>query len=168
MKRLNGFTLIETVIYTGLIGMLLTAFVMATWQIAGTTDRDHERQAEQENANFVTSKINWIMNTIPMSTGSLNGQTLQGVASFELNPNVPANHVKLDVAGGRLRLWTDTNGDGVIDASDQYNYLTDNHVTVSDFQVWGWTSSSQVLIYIEMTLTGKYTTTHYARLFEQP
>ncbi len=59
MTRQKGFTLIETIIYIGLFGVIIGGGLVAAYQIIQATDGAQNHVILQEEANFLLRKIDW-------------------------------------------------------------------------------------------------------------
>ena len=57
----RGFTLIETMIYIVLFGMLMSGAVVSAYQLLGGGDRHQALLAVQEEGTFINRKINWAL-----------------------------------------------------------------------------------------------------------
>lgn len=102
-NRQNGFTLIETLIYSLLISFILSTSLMAVYQIlTNSTSLANKTIAEQEAALIMT-KMNWALNDL----ASVNPVVLPAVNSsgsaLEVNKNgYPL--ITLDSSGGNFRI----------------------------------------------------------------
>ncbi len=73
MKHKNhGMTLIETILYIGLFGMLMSGAVVATWQVMATGAKNERAVGIQIEGAFLTQKIKWALTgaSSVMVTGS--------------------------------------------------------------------------------------------------
>jgi prepilin-type N-terminal cleavage/methylation domain-containing protein len=61
MQKNSGFTLIETLIYLALFGILMAAVGVATYAIVEAAGRDQTRITSQEEATFLLAKLNWAL-----------------------------------------------------------------------------------------------------------
>lgn len=60
-KNIRGFTLIETVMYIGLFGLLMTGAVVASYEIVRSSSQTSGRNSVQEEGGFVLRKIGWAL-----------------------------------------------------------------------------------------------------------
>lgn len=60
-KTAKGFTLIETVIYIALLGMLMSGTVVGAYQIFESTGRDRTKTMLQEEGDFLIAKVAWAL-----------------------------------------------------------------------------------------------------------
>ncbi len=72
----RGFTLLETIIYIGLFGILMSGFVAAAYQLLQNGDRNQLAVSVQEEGTFINRKINWALSnatevTVDGATGAL-------------------------------------------------------------------------------------------------
>jgi Tfp pilus assembly protein PilW len=119
----KSFTLIEFLIYIGIVGSFLILAIGFLWNIIFGNIKETAYQEVQQNARFVFSKMTkeikkatGINNPLPGS--SFNTLSL-AMADSSLNPTV------FDVAGGKLRITQGSSG--------PYD-LTSNEVVISDIQ----------------------------------
>ncbi len=61
MKRNQGFTLLEVIIYIGLFGILMSGVIIAARQLLSGGDRNQLAIAVQEEGTFLSRKINWAL-----------------------------------------------------------------------------------------------------------
>jgi len=59
MRRKEGFTLIETLVYLALLGLVFTGLMASAFAMAESIDRVKMKAIVQEEANFIMAKINW-------------------------------------------------------------------------------------------------------------
>lgn len=57
----KGFTLIETIIYIALFGLLIGGALVTSYGLIEGTDRSQSKTTIQEEANFVLRKIDWAL-----------------------------------------------------------------------------------------------------------
>ena len=74
--RKRGFTLIETLLYIGLFGILLTSMVMIAYPLMTGADRLNQRVTEEGEAAFVLHKVSAALHTEKISSISVASQTL--------------------------------------------------------------------------------------------
>ena len=63
LRKQSGFTLIETLIYLGLFGLLIGGGVLAAFNIIEGTNRNQAQIMLTEEGNFLLAKINWSLSS---------------------------------------------------------------------------------------------------------
>jgi type II secretory pathway pseudopilin PulG len=58
----EGFTLIETLIYIGLFGLVMSAIILATFQLVSSADKIQAKVQAQSDVQFVMAKIDSALN----------------------------------------------------------------------------------------------------------
>ncbi|TSC75290.1 MAG: Uncharacterized protein G01um101430_497 [Parcubacteria group bacterium Gr01-1014_30] len=118
-----GFTLVELLIYTGIVGSILVVTTGFLWNIVFGSIKETAYQEVQQNGRFVLLKMTQEIKKASAINSPIPGSSLStlslAMASSSLNPTA------FDVIGGRLRI---TQG-----SSSPY-YLTSDLVTVSNIQ----------------------------------
>lgn len=102
-KKKLGFTLIETLIYLALFGILIAGIGVATYAIIEASGRDQTRITAQEEANFLLGKLNWALtgaSSITVAPTSLNVNKFVG-------PSVVFNYINLKLQLGGAPLNSD-------------------------------------------------------------
>ena len=61
MKKQNGFTLIEVLVYIALFGIMMLGIVGVTYAILESTGKGQSRIVMQEVGDFLMGKINWAL-----------------------------------------------------------------------------------------------------------
>jgi prepilin-type N-terminal cleavage/methylation domain-containing protein len=78
---MRGFTLVETIVYIALLGILMTGAVMMSYHIVQSSSNVSSKNTVQEEGNFVMSKISWalsgVSNSMPAFSGYPNNITIQ-------------------------------------------------------------------------------------------
>ena len=69
-KKETGFTLIETLIYIALFGIILTGVITAAYPLITGADRLSQRVTAESEAAFVLHKIAWALSSEPISPAS--------------------------------------------------------------------------------------------------
>jgi type II secretory pathway pseudopilin PulG len=70
--HIHGFTLIETIIYIGLFGIMFTGIFVSIYPIFTSTDRLTKNITSEGEAAFILSKINYALSdTVTSSTGRI-------------------------------------------------------------------------------------------------
>ena len=67
-KKETGFTLIETLIYIALFGIILTGVITAAYPLITGADRLSQRVTAESEAQFVLHKIGWALSVTPISS----------------------------------------------------------------------------------------------------
>lgn len=108
IKNAKGFTLIEVLLYTGIVGIVLASLVGFGWNMMGIGVKTAAHSDAMSNARFVAEKLSFFIREatdidaansnfgVNMATTSGSKVTLRGVA-----PNDP---IVFDVSGGTLRV----------------------------------------------------------------
>ncbi len=83
----SGFTLIETLIYLALFGMIFSGVIVCVFNILESSGRNQAKVMLQEDGNFIAAKINWALSqaqniTIP-TAGDLQLATASGTLEFK-------------------------------------------------------------------------------------
>jgi type II secretory pathway pseudopilin PulG len=78
----KGFTLIETLVYLAMLGLVFTGLFAAGFAIVESLDVLKARAIVQEEGNFLLAKINWAMNDayqvdLPLSDSAANELTVR-------------------------------------------------------------------------------------------
>lgn len=60
-KAVPAFTLIETIIYLGLFGILMGGAVVAAYNLFESSSRGQTHALVQEESDFLIAKINWVL-----------------------------------------------------------------------------------------------------------
>jgi prepilin-type N-terminal cleavage/methylation domain-containing protein len=87
---LRGFTLIETIVYIALMGMLMTGALLCAYDLIQSSQKTGGKTAVQEEGTFVVRKLEWAladMSTAPTTGGSGCTQTISiAKTGYPLNP----------------------------------------------------------------------------------
>ena len=100
----SGLTLIETLIYIVLFGILISGSVTSAWQIAEAGKRNKDAFALEEEENFIVRKINWELQgakTIVVTHSPKEKITIEKTGS---------QNVEIEATGGTI---TVSKGDGI-------------------------------------------------------
>ena len=92
LKTNDGFTLIETIIYIGIIAIIISSFLLISQQIIFSTSRTRHQIELTENQKFLVQKINWLLRNVasintPLPDSSSNILSINKV-NFNDNPIV--------------------------------------------------------------------------------
>lgn len=85
IKNNHGFTLIETIVYIALLGILLSGVFVSAYNIIESNGRNQVRIVMKNEGEFLLAKINWAISrseTAQVPAGG-NLQVDDGVNSFE-------------------------------------------------------------------------------------
>lgn len=148
---MRGFTLIETLLYSGLVIMLLGITIAASLTFSSASSRDKKRSEVVANERFVREKTDWLF------AGLASSQVITPVASgTTLEATVPnGQRIRLQLTGTTLELVRDTNGDGALTATDTAVPITNQHVVVSDLVVSRETWNEQATLLITCTFAAE-------------
>lgn len=135
MRKSDGFTLIETIVYMALFSIIIGGGMVASYQIVQATDASHNHIILQEEANFLFRKINW----------ALAGATSANVPSNNtLESTKNSATYTFNLCGGNLTLQT---GLGKT-CSDSPITLNSSNLTVSP-------TSPSISLFKKTTIPGK-------------
>ena len=99
MKKPNGFTLIEVIIYLALFGILMAGVMAAVYAIVEGGGRSQSKILIQEEGNFLLGKFNWALSGASNISVAILPPSLSITKyDYTLNPLV------FDVGGSELRL----------------------------------------------------------------
>ncbi len=62
-KQQEGFTLIELIVYLALFGILFGGAIVGTYNLIESSGRNQSRIMMQEEGEFLSSKINWVVSS---------------------------------------------------------------------------------------------------------
>jgi len=150
MKK--GFTLIETLIYVGIIGLVITSFIGFAVSISSTKSKVYVTQEVQANARMA-------LNLITQKILSANGVNI-GASTFDTDPGV----LSLSMADGDKNptIISLSQNNGVLQitegTADPVN-ITSNKVLITNLVFTNLTSTSDKEN-IKIELTAEYITTN--------
>ncbi|MBI2592680.1 MAG: type II secretion system protein [Candidatus Colwellbacteria bacterium] len=102
MRSSSGFTLIEILIYIGLITVITGSFIASAYQIIDSRGRVQNQLELTENKKFLVEKLKWILAS--NQTINLPGQGASG-ASLSVNKlNYGSNPLVVDLVSNQIRL----------------------------------------------------------------
>ena len=64
----RGTTLLETIIYVGLLTFIMSASLVSVYQILSTSSSNTSKVVVEQEANFIISKISWALNNAVINT----------------------------------------------------------------------------------------------------
>lgn len=108
MKMLKGFTLIETLLYTGIAGVVLASLVGFGWNMTGIGVKTTAHSDAVSNARFVAEKLSFFIREATdidaaNSNFGANLTTIPG-SKVTLRGVAPDDPVVFDVSNGTLRV----------------------------------------------------------------
>lgn len=107
MKQQSGFTIIETLVYLGLFGIVMAGIIVAAYSTFELTDRIKTKAMLTAEGNFLLSKINWAMSgvqtiNLPAVGCTVNCNALS-VDKWDTGIGNPVQ-VTLDPVSGKIRI----------------------------------------------------------------
>lgn len=109
----KGFTLIETVIYLALFGIIMGGVGVVAYAVIEGAGRGQSRIVMQEEAGFLLGKINWALSGASNATVTPTTLTVSKY-NFNFNPLVfTASGTKLSLKEGAGGTATNLNSDAV-------------------------------------------------------
>lgn len=105
----KGFTLLETLVYIALLGLILTTTLLSVYDLLGSTRLSGNKATVEEEGTFVERKLEWAladMGASPTISGSSCAQTLSiqktGYAKnpVEFRRNTTNNTIEIREGGG--------------------------------------------------------------------
>ncbi|MBI3572379.1 prepilin-type N-terminal cleavage/methylation domain-containing protein [Candidatus Kaiserbacteria bacterium] len=78
---MRGFTLIETIVYIGLLAVLMSAAIVATFQLIDSGAHNETAVAIQEEGTFLERKIGWALTGATSVSALSNTLTITRLAS---------------------------------------------------------------------------------------
>lgn len=102
MNMRKGFTLIETIIYTGLISVVFTMALFAVFFLIETKDRAAARIEVEEETRFLMGKIAWMLSAATAINAPQPNATSTSLSVSRTG--VPANPVMLDLVSDAVRI----------------------------------------------------------------
>ncbi len=110
MKK--GFTLIETLVYIGIVGGFITFFILTAYQIIDFSERLEKQRELGENQRFLVQKLHWVLSgatvSVPAqgSSGAVLTVTKTGVGQITVDSLAGAARLKIG-AGDAVLLTND-------------------------------------------------------------
>lgn len=129
MKKQNGFTLIETLVYLALFTIIIGGALVGVYQIIQGTNATQKKIVIEEEGNFLVRKLNWALTNAtainsPGSPGVAGTGDTLSLTKSDLTPS--ENPLVFSVSSGNLQL---KRGDASMIA------LNGNNVTITNFNV---------------------------------
>ncbi len=108
MKSNDGFTLLETLIYIGLVSVITSSFIAASYQIIDSRGRVQSQLELTENKKFLVEKLKWVLASnqsinLP-SLGSSDANLSVNKLNYGNNPlvvNLASNQIWLTLGSGQ-------------------------------------------------------------------
>ncbi len=113
-ERISGFTLLETLIYAALLGVIITFAVGTMYSIVQGSSSLNDKIVIEEEAHFLLRKIEWTLTgveTINIPSVGSSSSTLS-VAKF----NFSSNPVVIDLNGENVRIRRGTGSPAVLNS----------------------------------------------------
>jgi Tfp pilus assembly protein PilE len=153
--KLRGFTLIETVIYTGLVALILGIFSTIVYTSTTNVRKETDKNSVLENQVFVKQKIDSLLNGVSVASVV---PTSGSAATLSLTyPDTSQAQVSL--INGAITITRTASG--VSDA----NKITNNRVTASNLLFTRATVNGQPTLTLTATLAGTTTTSQMNQTF---
>lgn len=135
--RENGFTLIEIILYVGIIAIIFGAIVPFAWNVIGSGAKSAVQQDVNDNARFVSESIKYEIRRA-------SGIGLVSANSISLTNFSPDATTVIDLSGGNVRI--NKNGSGPV-------VLNSSGTTVTELTFTNNTSSDNKTKNISFTIT---------------
>lgn len=144
----GGFTLIETIIYIGIIAVILSSFLLITEQIVFSSNRTRQQIELAENQKFLIQKINWLLRSVDTINTPAPGATS---AILSINKmNFANNPLVIDLNNNAVRLTT--GGASAVP-------ITNSSVTVTDLTFYQLTLANQNAIRLVVNMKNNVAST---------
>ena len=102
MKNHSGFTLLETLVYSGIVAGIITVALLTAYQFIDGSDRLKYHWEMVENQKILEQKIYWTLQNISAINSPSAGATTTSLSINKLN--FASNPVVIDSSGGIARL----------------------------------------------------------------
>lgn len=101
-----GMTIIEVLIYLGLISIIFSGCITTAYYLINTTQKVNAKIIENEEINFLIQYLNWACENI---NSVISPPPLQELNSFNINKNGYANNpINIFLQNGQIFLQTGT------------------------------------------------------------
>lgn len=148
-KKRRGFTLIETLIYTAIISIIISSFILILYNIVQSVDRTTRNVDLVEQKQFLIQKIDWVLQSVSVVNTPTAGDS---AASISVNKiNYALNPVVVSAQNGVLRI---SEGGGA-DIS-----LTPTGVVVSNLNFIHTATANETSIKFTATISNSATSTN--------
>jgi len=104
----RGVTLIETLVYLALFGILMSGGIVAAYNIFQSSDRNSAKILIEEEGDFLLGKINWSLSAISAINSPASGSsgsellvtsTTTGVGTIDIKPDTSLKNITMTRAG---------------------------------------------------------------------
>lgn len=156
LPRLNGFTLIETLLYAALLTLIMGIFSSVVYNATSSIRKDTDQNNVLANELFLQQKVHSILNTaFTNDISPASGSAAQMGITQQLSEQfgVVTSPVTFDLAGGVVRITRQIGGPGV----NETLAVTNNKVTASNLLFTRDTLNGEPIMTMTVTLTGKTT-----------
>lgn len=119
MKQ-NGFTLIETIIYIALFGVLMTSALITVYELLGSVEINKTALVTQTEGTFINSKLRWAITGFTIVTSHENILSI-----------VPATHITFS----QLTFYVDDKILYIKRDTNPPESLTSTDMNINDFSV---------------------------------
>ena len=144
----NGFTLIETLIYTMIVSVIIGSFLLILYNLAASADRTLRNTDLSDQKQFIIQKADWVLQSVSAVNSPAAGSS---GATLSVNKiGYGSNPVVLDLSGGVLR---------VAEAGGAPVALTPAGIMVSNLVFTHTALSNETRIRMTLTLTNSATST---------
>lgn len=116
MKKQTGFTLIEIILYVGIIAIIFSAIVPFAMVVIGNSSKSAVQQEVYDNARFISQKIIFEIRRASDITSV-------GANSISLTDFSPDSTTIIDLSDGNVRL--NKNGIGPVNLNSASSTVTD-------------------------------------------
>ncbi|MEK7573953.1 MAG: prepilin-type N-terminal cleavage/methylation domain-containing protein [Patescibacteria group bacterium] len=103
-KNNSGFTLIETIIYIGIVAIIIGSFLLITEQIIFSNNRTRQQIELADNQKFLIQKINWLLRSVD-TVNTPAPDTTSAILSVN-KINFADNPLVIDLNNNAVRLTT--------------------------------------------------------------
>ncbi len=101
-KLCGGFTLVETLVYSGLFAIVISFAVIIFYQIVSLESQNRTRREVETEADFLMRKIVWALNSAESVSSPAAGATSSVLTLSRYN--FSQNPLTFDVSSGSVRL----------------------------------------------------------------
>ncbi len=112
MNQSRGFTLIETIIYLGLFGILIFGIIVTAYNLMATQQITAAKAVAQNEADFLINKIDWLL-----ASSSSVSSPLPNQSTHNLILTNSGETLTLSLSDSSIRL-TDTHGEVALNSTN--------------------------------------------------
>lgn len=133
-KASGGFTLVETILYIGIVAIIISSFLLISGQVISSSKQTRQKIELAENQKFLIQKINWLLRSADVvNTPAPNATS----AILSINKiNFADNPLVIDLHNNAVRLTTGS-------AATSTALLTNSSVIVTDLAFYQLTLPNQ-------------------------